>query len=327
MNIIQSQLDISSTGYARALLENMVESHALLRSLGENVSVSDAVASVLPDVTKALANIPLENLRAQSDFVLHAEGPGATRSLPWLSSLSWLLTITEKNVRKLGASALDMWGVNDSNVLVRDLDIRVPGILPGSIWLGVKILQPHDDLLPADEALIERIATHLAALPVITNLVGDEIIDPSVQDVSPDPAIRDIQLSALLNFAPTGRKGIHTLEIGSKAEARASLSQRERVVIRQALSHPDKGRSFEGKFTGEVREADLDKSRIHLRNVSGVGTLRCVMPQLSALEARTLFGNTVMVEGKYQKGQNGEPRLMFVERITPVTSPKQTRLD
>ena len=235
------------------------------------------------------------------------------------------MTTADSNVRKLSAAALDLWGA-DGESLARQLDLRVPGVVPGSIWVGIKVMAPPADMLAEDTELVLRLTQHLAALPAITRLIGNEFIDPSVAELAPDPAMRDVQLAALLRFAPTGKRGIHTLEIGSGREERASLSQRERVVLREALAKPDRSRSIEGKFSGEVRVADLDRTRIHLRNVPGVGTLRCVMPELSAASGRKLLGSMVTVEGRYQADAHGRPRLMFVERVSTARAQVQKPL-
>lgn len=320
-------LDRSSSGYARALLENMVAAHGELRRAGVASDARRAVGAVFDEVAAALAHLPLERLRAESDFVLHAEGPGAAHQLPWLSALAWLMTTAESNVRTLSAAALDLWGA-DGSTLARELDLRVPGVLPGSIWLGIKVLAPSGDMLPEDVDLMQRLTQHLAALPELTRHIGDESIDAGIAEVAPDPAMRDVQLAALLRFAPTGKRGIHTVEIGSGRELRAALSQRERVVLREALSKPDRSRSIEGRFTGDVRVADLDKTRIHLRNVAGgVGTLRCVMPELSAAKAGRLLGSRVTVEGRYQVDAHHRPRLMFVEKIHAQRVPTQREID
>lgn len=320
-----STIDNSSAGFARAMLENMLSAHSALQAQGIQVPAESAVGSVFSDVAEAFAHRPLELLRAESDFVLHAEGPGASKSMPWLSAIAWLTAIADSNIRRLSAAALDLWGA-DGDALAKHIDLRVPGVVPGSIWLGIKVMPPPADMLPVDSDLIARLTQHLAALPAITRHIGDEAIDAGVVEVAPDPAMRDVQFEALLRFAPTGKRGIHTLEIGSQQQERASLSQRERVVLREVLARPDRSRSHAGRFTGEVRAADLDKTRIHLRNVPNVGTVRCVMPELTAGEARKILGSTITVEGRYQVDAQDRPRLMFVDRVTAAKKPVQRKL-
>jgi hypothetical protein len=130
--------------------------------------------------------------------------------------------------------------------------------------------------------------------------------------------MRDIGLAALLRFAPTGRKGIHTLEMATKTQGMVSLGQRERVVLKDVIEKPSMRAAREGSFTGEIREADLDKTRLHLRNVEGVGTIRCVLPELTPDQARHLLGRHVRATGRYQANRDGQPRLLFVEKFEEV---------
>lgn len=302
---------------ARAFMENMIAESQLASRLGMQVTPQEIVAAGFAHVGDSLtSSLPLARLMDQSDVLFHAEGPGAGHDLPWIGALSWLLTSVESNLRKLSSAALDLWGA-DGQRLGKQVDMRVPGILPGSIWIGVKLVPPGPDLLPPDVELIRRLGSQISSLPALTRFIGDESISEEIREVSPDPAMRDVQLSALYKLSPTGRKGIHTVEISSPSQGFASLSQRERVVLREAVVKPKNSIGTAGSFVGDVREADLDKTRLHLRNVEGIGTLRCVVPELSADRAGALLGKTVRVTGTYQTDADGRPRLMFVEAIAP----------
>ena len=260
---------------------------------------------------------PLAGLLDSSDLLFHAEGPGAAHNLPWLSSLNWLTSTAENNLRKLSAAAFDVMGT-DGKTLAKSLDFRLSGIAPGSIWLGIKLMPPAADLLPEDGTFVTTLTPYFGKLPELARFIDDEGLRPGIAEFSPDPAMRDVQLAALYRFSPTGNRGIHTLEISSPASGRASLSQRERVVLKQVLDKPDTRQAQAGSFIGQVREADLDKTRLHLRGVTGIGTLRCVVPHLTAEQARALLGHTVRAEGHYQTDREGRPRLLFIERITAV---------
>lgn len=303
---------------ARAFMENMVAEGLLARKLGMEVTPAQVVDSTFGKVLEiAEQEIPLARLLDASDLVFHAEGPGAADGMPWLGALTWLLGTVENNVRRLAATMLDLWGA-DGRALARHLDMRVPGVLPGSLWVGVKLVAPQEDLLPEDTALIERLGSQLAGLPQLTRYIDDEGLRPGVEQASPDPAVRDAQLTALYRLSPTGRKGIHTVELSASGAGGASLSQRERVVLREVIDKPSRQLAKDGSFIGEVREADLDKTRIHLRNVPGVGTLRCVLPELPATTAAALIGRGVRARGRYLSDPAGRPRLLFVEHIEPA---------
>jgi len=302
----------------RVFLENMVGAGLLAKELGMEITPAKIVGASFSQIMKiAHESLPLARVMDESDLVLHAEGPGATHDLPSLSALNWITVTAERNLYKLSSLMLDLLGA-DGNTLSRAIDLRLTGVAPGSLWVGVKMMPPPADLLPEDGALINAMAQEIGKLPEITRFIDDEGMRPGLEEVSPDPALRDVQLSTLYRFSPDGKRGIHTLEISSRDSGAASLSQRERVVLKEAIARPDTKKSTEGSFVGHVREADLDKTRLHLRGVEGIGTLRCVMPNLTADNARSLLGNLVSAEGRYMTDKNGKPRLLVIERIKSI---------
>lgn len=310
---------------ARAFMENMIAESLLASRLGMQIDPRDVVKAGFDHVGESLSSsLPLARLMDQSDVLFHAEGPGAVHGMPWIGALTWLLNSVESNLKRLSTAALDLWGA-DGKTLGKHVDMRIPGIVPGSIWVGVKLMPPEADLLPQDNELISRLTSQIGSLPMLTKFIEDEGINEEIREVAPDPALRDVQLSALYKLSPTGRKGIHTVEMSSPTQGHASLSQRERVVLHEAVLKPRRTSGAVGSFIGEVREADLDKTRLHLRNVRGVGTLRCVLPELPADRAAGLLGKTVRVTGTYQTDRDGRPRLMFVEALEPAQV--QRRID
>lgn len=302
----------------RIFLETMVAEGFLARDLGMNVTPQQVVSTTIGQIDKiARESYPLAQVMDASDIVLHAEGPGAEHGLPWLSALNWLTHVAESNLRKLFAAVLDLKGA-DGKTLAKGVDLRLAGLAPGSLWIGLKLMPPGADLLPSDAQLVQSLVGEVASLPDLARFIDDDGLRPGIEEASPDPAQRDVELAALLSLSPTGKRGIHTLEISSRDSGVASLSLRERVVLREALAKPDARKAKPGSFVGQVREADLDKNRLHLRGVPDVGTLRCVLPALPTDKARHLLGSVVRVTGKYQADTHGRPRLLFVESIEAV---------
>lgn len=310
----------------KMFLENMVGLAMRAEAAGLNLTAEQLVAPTLAKIVEiAEQHFPLAKVLDNSDLVLHAEGPGATHSSPWLSALNWVTTTAESNIRKLAAAFFDMKGANGKSI-ARQIDPRLTGIAPGSLWIGIKLDSEFAPIvgMPIDTSG-PTLADEIHLLPALIRFIDDEGMRPGIDEFAPDPAMRDIGLSALLRFAPTGRRGIHTLEMVSRTEGMASLGQRERVVLKEALDKPSMIASRTGSFDGEVREADLDKTRMHLRGVQGIGTLRCVVPELNADQARALLGRRVRAVGNYQVDRNGKPRLLFVERFEEA--PTQSSLD
>lgn len=303
---------------ARVFMENMIGFDRLANQMGATLTPAEAVNSSFSRIAGILAeDLPLARLMDQSDILLHAEGPGAAHGMPWMRSLTWLLGTLDTNVRRLCATTLDLLNAPGEQLSKR-LDLRVPGVMPGSLWIGVSLQAGTNDLLPPDADLLARLTEHIASLPALTRFIEDEGLAAGIDEQQPDPAVRDAQLYALMKLAPTGKVGIHTVELSSKSNGAATLSQRERVVLREAIARPSQGRSEYGSFVGDVRAADLDKARIHLRNVPDIGTIRCVLPYLNSDHAVGLLGKTARVSGRYLTDPQGRPRLLFVEDIVPI---------
>lgn len=313
--------------YLHALLENMVAEGRLALQYAPDMTPSQIVAGTegaLLDVIRT--TLPLERLLKTSDLVFHAEGPAVRTDAPALSAFNWLARATETALRKLSGEMFDL-SEHNARQLGRALDLRLTGMAPGSLYIGIALATPSPDLVPAeDEPVFARLRETIRLLPAATDSIGDEEVLPSIREVFPDAAERDASLTALWRLSPTGKQGIHTLDMSSPGERRGTLSQRERVVLRDAIKRPALANRKTGTFTGEVREADLDKSRVHLRNVPGVGSLRCVLPALDSGQAKTLIGEQARFTGVYESDRQGRPRLLIVERVEPVPRPTQHRL-
>jgi hypothetical protein len=267
---------------------------------------------------------PLAKLVGSSDLIIHAEGPAAEELLPQLSIVSWLFSGVDKQIRALAKSVLHL-SLDDERGALKSLDIRLTGMAPGSIYAGFAInrLRPTP-LLGTDEeeTAINSVRDVVTSLALIPDFVLESSVSEALAILMPDPAIRDTTLMAAYNLAPTGRNGIHTIELTSPAHSNkpAPLSVRDRIVLRDTVvKRPMLGaKKKSGSFIGQLRGIDLDKTRVDLRNVDGgIGTLRCVLP-LTLDKARSILGKTVRVTGQYEAGPNGKPRLMQVEQIDVI---------
>lgn len=313
--------DGTPKGAMRVFLENDLAIAIQAAQHGLGVDPAQVAAAVLEQIDKiARESYPLHQVMAGSDLVVHAEGPGATERLPRLKALNWLSGTSERVLKSVASNWFDLHNA-DGRTLVKHLDLRLTGVAPGSLWLGFKLVAPRDDLLPSDEALFGALSDQFGMLPTAARFIGDEDVDPAIAEVLPDPAERDVLLDALRRMAPTGRAGIHTVEVGRGQEF-ASLSQRERIVLNEALRQPGTKNMRHGSFVGQVREADLDKTRIHLRGVEEIGALRCVLPEMSKEIAKALMGETVVAAGRYATDRAGRPRLLLIESIKPIKQEK-----
>lgn len=262
----------------------------------------------------------LARLLDSSDLIFHAEGPAASDAMPQLRAVNWLCAGVDKNLRRLAEVALQMSGEQAARI-VRGIDFRLTGMAPGSLYIGFAIA-PSVESMPGipygeDEPSYIAVRDAFYKLPLVSQFIRDEYIDGEIADAMPDPALRDASLTASYHLAPTGKIGIHTLDIGRPDERPGSLSQRERVVLREvAIKRTMLMNRQQGSFVGELREIDLDANRFQLRNVPGIGSIRCAMP-IAIDKIRPLIGLGVRVEGSYETDRSGRPRLMQVEIVTP----------
>jgi hypothetical protein len=262
----------------------------------------------------------LSLLMDRSDLIFHAEGPATSGEMPRLKAVNWLCSGVDRNLRRLAEAVLQM-RFDAADKVASDIDLRLTGMAPGSLYMGFAIAPPSKALngLPygEEEPAFTLIRDAICGLPTIPQFIRDEDIDDDILTVMPDPALRDASLTASFHLAPTGKVGIHTLEISRPNAVPAVLSQRERVVLRDVtIKRPLMRNKNSGIFVGELREVDLDANRFHLRNIPDIGSLRCVM-RLSIDEARKLIGSGVKIKGIYEADNNGKPRLMQVESMEP----------
>jgi hypothetical protein len=96
---------------------------------------------------------------------------------------------------------------------------------------------------------------------------------------------------------------------------------RERIVLKQSVDKPLLRKTRHGSFVGYLRAADLDKHRLVLRAVDGVGSIRCITSSELDKHSRKLFGGRVRVTGTYESDRTGRPRLLRVEEIQEAAEP------
>lgn len=271
--------------------------------------------------------LPLAILRDTSDVILHVEGPAARHHAAGSGMVAWLCGEVEKRIRQLGMSAIKTNG-RTAECAESDLRVLLNGLAPGSLYLGFSVdsaqrmasnqqaLSLHRGETDTMDAIREAVRT----LPLVQQFVGDESVSPEISEAISDAQVRDASLMAAYHLSPTGRRGIHTIEISAPGSHHipAAFTNRERVVLREsALRSPVMRKVKSGTFIGELREVDLDAKRFHLRDVPGIGGIRCVLGDLNAETARKLIGHGVKVSGEYEADADGRPRLMRVQTVEP----------
>lgn len=278
-------------------------------------------------------SMPLAGLMDRSDLLFHAEGPGARHHAAFSNAVAWLCEEVARRIRQLAISSLGLSG-KAADAAEQDLRVLLNGMAPGSLWAGFSVDSAQRMAGPAQLDLrdaapaIETMRAVVRTLPMVPRFIGDEKVSEEITEAIVDPQVRDATLMAAYHLAPTGRRGIHTLEISAPGslDPQSTLSSRERTVLREtAVRRPMLKATKSGTFVGQLREVDLDARRFQLRGVPEIGSLRCVLDDLSVEFARKHIGLGVKVSGSYEADAEGRPRLMRVEAIEPHQ--EQLRLD
>lgn len=298
--------------------------HAQLNS---GIPLAEAIAFLQAKLQSLYEEeMPLAKIYDHSDLVFHAEGPTTKTSSPGLHAFNWLCSSAERQIRSLAKSYFDL-AERDARRLSRKLDLRFSGFAPGSIYAGFA-LADIEGILGSDELEIvhKTLKSAVRQLPAIPEYIDDESLSCGIKDLIPDPALRDASLEAVFRLSPTGRAGIHTIDISSPDADKSALTVRERIVLREALTKPMKATRKFGMFSGEVRGIDLDSGRFHLRNIEGIGTLRCILPEVTKELGKNLLGDAVTVEGDYECDAAGRPRLILVTNVKPAKKMTQKEI-
>lgn len=267
------------------------------------------------------------HLRDTSDLVIRAEGPGTNHDGPSLRSFTWLSEHVRRQLAKLSRAVLPLTNA-DAKAVARKLGWTFTGYAPGSITLGFALKTPEVQagFEEADAAAFNVIRTAAQSIATISQYVGESELDPGLIEEISDPALRDAAIVAAWQLSPTPRSGIHTVEVASRAGGYGSLSQRERMVLKQSVVSPLFRKTEYGSFVGKLRAADLDKHRLVLRDVPGVGSIRCAIGDDLGPVAQKHFGGHVRVAGNYEADRDGRPRMMRVERIESLPEPLTPQL-
>lgn len=263
-------------------------------------------------------DFPMARLLDDADLILHAEGPAAEQAQPKADVVSWLCDSVAKQTRAL-LHATQALARLPMESLRRGYDLRLAGLAPGSLYLGFNLtcdLQGH----PMDDAgdqLLAAARAALRALPTVPQFVQEDAVSPALAEQLPEAGFRDASLMAAYQMAPTGKRGIDTVEFTSREDgkdtARGTLSANSRAVLRRTVRHrPMLSRPRQGHFEGEVREVDLDTQRFKLRTRDGV--FRCALG-FEVSQAKQILGAAVKVTGSFETGTDGKPALIRADAV------------
>lgn len=265
-----------------------------------------------------LDDLPLIKLRECSDIVIHLEGKEIHGENPQLKTVNWLGKTARTQFGRLAAAALP--GVDRRTVSsAKEAQWEITGLVPGSIYMGFSLHRTPARLgfEEGDKEIAELVVNAAKSISIVPQFVNENGVNRELTEAITDPALRDAAMMAAMQFAPTRKSSFDRVEIFIPGHSKGVLHHRERVALRYALIQPMMRKKQNGAFVGELNQVDLDSSRFELRNITGVGRLRCVM-DFTPAHARRWLGHKVKVSGIYDTDAAGRPRLMRVSDITVI---------
>lgn len=266
-----------------------------------------------------IADLPLADLRDHSDLIIRLNGE-AFEERPRLQLVTSIFENFTNRVTDLTKVILGRWA--DGRVSPASLDLSLSGMARGSLLFGLSAdldRTGKSPLLRDRDTLFVSTKEALGAIDVVAHLVEDDEDSIRLEEVSEqidNPRVRDAALLAVQRLAPSGRRGIDTLQVSAHGEKPALLTLEHRRAIRESLLKPVI-HGEEIQLLGYVREIDLDAHRFDLRGIDDeqIRDVRCAYRHLPNIRARDLLGSYVRVHGLVERTADGIPRLLSVLHV------------
>lgn len=304
---------------ARRLHQQIAATQRLVLDSGGNTELLDQACAPYYKLLDNLYtdDLPLAQAMDTSDLLLHLDGSGLQTVNPRLSLVAGVFGDVRKQVS--GMIKLLAGAIHENLSLPKEIDLGLCSFARGSLYLGFSLPEPGQNYkFLSGDPLVAASREALHALGQLTSDLESTDAYEKVRHEFPDPMLRDAGLTAVAHLAPSGRRGIETVDLTGKCLPdnhwrRLTLQTRQRV--KEWLDKPVLGEELV-TLSGIVREIDLDARRIELRQIdsTAIASLRCIYPAAHDRDAKSWLDHPIKVAGRVETFQ-GKPRLMQVESI------------
>ena len=266
--------------------------------------------------------MPIARALDRSDLLLHLDGEGLQVESPRLSLVTGIMSDVRKQVGTMIKTLVS--SLNEVVELPREIDLGLSSFAQGSLYLGFSLPTPGIGLMEIEgDPLFAASRQALATLGNVTRHINEPNAYDRIRQEFADPKIRDAALSAVGQLAPSGRRGVSSMEIGGRALKQGAwslLTPQTREQVRAWLEQPVPSDETV-EVRGRVRSVDLDLRRFDLRRIDGgnQSDLRCIYPADFDVPARQWLDATVVVRGQVEIYQ-GKPRLLQVRSVELITA-------
>ena len=269
-------------------------------------------------------DMPIARAVDRSDLLLHLDGEGLQTGRPRLSLVTGIMGDVRKQVGSMIKTLVS--SINESVELPREIDLGLSSFAQGSLYLGFSLPEPDAGFIALEgDPLFVASRQALTTLGAVTEHINEPNAYELIQREFADPKLRDAALSAVGQLAPSGRRGVSTMEISGRAlkpGAWRLLTPETRLQVRAWLEQPVLSRETI-ELRGRVRAVDLDVRRFDLRRVDeNQPDLRCIYPASLDARAKQWLDAIVTVRGQVETYQ-GVARLLQVQSVEEETAEGQ----
>jgi hypothetical protein len=267
--------------------------------------------------------MPIARALDRSDLLLHLDGEGLQTESPRLSLVTGIMGDVRKQVGTMIKTLVS--SLNEAVELPREIDLGLSSFAQGSLYLGFSLPEPAPGYIALEgDPLFTASRQALSTLGAVTRHINEPNAYNLIRQEFADPKIRDAALSAVGQLAPSGRRGVSTMEIGGRAVQKGAwslLTPETRQQVRAWLEQPVLGNEVV-ELRGRVRAIDLDLRRFDLRRIDGgdLPDLRCIYPASFDVPAKKWLDVTVVVRGQVET-YRGAARLLQVKSVEEITPP------
>jgi hypothetical protein len=262
-------------------------------------------------------DMPIARALDHSDLLLHLDGEGLQTKSPRLSLVTGIMGDVRKQVGTMIKTLVSSF--NEAVELPREIDLGLSSFAQGSLYLGFSLPEPNPGyVVLTGDPLFAASRQALTTLGAVTQHINEPNAYDLIRREFADPKLRDAALSAVGQLAPSGRRGVSSLEIGGRALQKGAwrlLTPQTRLQVRAWLEQPVLSHEVV-ELRGRVRAIDLDLRRFDLRRIDGgnLPDLRCIYPATFDVPAKKWLDTAVVVRGQVESYQ-GAARLLQVQSV------------
>ena len=268
-------------------------------------------------------DMPIARALDRSDLLLHLDGEGLTAN-PRLSLVTSIMGDVRKQVGTMIKTLVSSF--NEGVEVPREIELGLSSFAQGSLYLGFSLPEPAPGYVAlAGDPIFAASRQALSTLGAVTQHINEPNAYEKIRAEFADPKLRDAALSAVGQLAPSGRRGVSSLEIGGRAMPSGKwrlLTPETRLQVREWLEQPVLSNETV-ELRGHVRAIDLDLRRFDLRRIDGghLPDLRCIYPSTFDAPAKKWLDATIVVLGQVETYQ-GAARLLQVQRVEKIELPE-----